>query len=148
MEVEDIVSDLMTDLFNRADITEQVENMGAYLYCSIQNKVIDYLRRRKKTIAFDNTDDRENGDERSGTVPEPSYDMQPELDAVEIRKRLIKALDELAPDQRAVWIAIEQDGYTFRELATEWGVPLGTLLARKHRANAALQQALQDLRVK
>jgi len=29
MEVEDIISDLMTDFFNRVDISEEVENIGA-----------------------------------------------------------------------------------------------------------------------
>jgi RNA polymerase sigma factor (sigma-70 family) len=146
MEVEDIVSDLMTDLFNRVDITEQVENIGAYIYRSIQNKIIDYLRRRKKTVSLDDTvSDEDDGDSRK-VVPAPSYDMQAEIDASEIRERLIKALDTLEPNQRAVWIATELDGYTFRELAEEWDLPMGTLLARKHRAVAALQKELQDLK--
>jgi len=72
--------------------------------------------------------------------------MQAELDASEIRERLTMALDNLEPNQRAVWIATELDDYSFRELSEEWGVPLGTLLARKHRAVAALQKALQDLK--
>ena len=146
MEVEDIVSDLMTDLFNRVDITEQVENMGAYIYRSIQNKVIDYLRRRKKTVSLDDTVSDDDDSDRRKVVPEPSYDMQAEVDAAEIRDRLIKALDSLEPNQRAVWIATELDGYTFRELAEEWDLPIGTLLARKHRAVAALQKELQDLK--
>jgi DNA-directed RNA polymerase specialized sigma24 family protein len=33
-------------------------------------------------------------------------------------------------------------------LAKELGAPMGTLLARKHRANAALQKELQDLKNK
>lgn len=144
-EVEDIVSDLMTDLFNRVDITEQVENIGAYIYRSIQNKVIDHLRRRKKTVSLDDTVADDDSD-RKKAVPEPSYDMQAEIDASEIRERLIEALDTLEPNQRAIWIATELDGYTFRELAEEWDLPIGTLLARKHRAVAALQKELQDLK--
>ncbi len=58
---------------------------------------------------------------------------------------MFQALDELEPKQRAAWIATEIDGYTFRELAEEWGEPIGTLLARKHRATNALQKALKDL---
>jgi RNA polymerase sigma factor (sigma-70 family) len=147
MEVEDIVSDLMADLFNRADIAGQVENIGAYIYRSIQNKVIDYLRRRKKTVSLDAVV-ADDDDDRRKTVREPSYDMQPEVDASEIRERLIKALDILEPNQRAVWIATELDGYTFRELAEEWDLPLGTLLARKHRAVAVLQRELRDMKNK
>jgi DNA-directed RNA polymerase specialized sigma24 family protein len=46
-----------------------------------------------------------------------------------------------------VWIATEIDGYTFRELSKEWGLPMGTLLVRKHRAVAALQKELRDLMI-
>ena len=145
MEVEDIISDLMMDFFNRVDITEEVENLGAYVYRSIQNKIIDYLRRRKKTVSFSETVDEEENTGRT-VYPEPMYDMQAELDASEIRRRLELALDKLGPNQRAVWIATELDNYSFRELSEEWGVPLGTLLARKHRAVATLQKELQDLK--
>ncbi len=148
MEVEDIVSDLMTDLFNRADIAEHIENIGAYIYRSIQNRAIDHLRRRSRTVSLDNIVDDEEEDIGRKTVPELSYDIRPALDSSEIRQRLIEALDGLEPNQRAVWIATELDNHSFRELSNKWNLPMGTLLARKHRAVAALRKKLQDLRVK
>lgn len=146
MEAEDIVSDLMADLFENVDILDRVENMSAYIYRSVRNKAYDYLRRRKKTVSLDDSSpgEADQGDNRP--APELRYDMTGELEAPEIRRRLVQALDSLDPDQRAVWIATEIDGCTFAELSEEWGVPLGTLLARKHRANAALQKKLRDFR--
>jgi RNA polymerase sigma factor (sigma-70 family) len=146
MEVEDIVSDMMTDLLERSEIMGRVENASAYIYQSIRNKVHDYLRRKKKTISLEGSLTDEGGNPPQEAIPEPWYDMTAELEATEIRGRLIQALDALEPDQRAIWIATELDGRPFRELSEEWGTPLGTLLARKHRANAALQKALQDFR--
>lgn len=144
MEVEDIVSDLMADLLERSEIMARVENTSAYIFRSVRNRVNDYLRRRKRTVPFETT--VEGGDPTPGSIPEPSYDRTAELAASEIRARLVSALDKLSPDQAAVWTATELDGRTFQELADEWGTPLGTLLARKHRANAALQKTLQDLK--
>ncbi len=146
MEAEDIVSDLMADLLEKVDVMRDVENISAYIYRSIQNKATDYLRRRKKTVSYEKAASDEENSPGGETVPEPRYDMEGEIEASEIRGRLIEALDRLEPDQRAVWIATELDGYSFRELAEEWRVPLGTLLARKHRANAALQKELKDLK--
>jgi RNA polymerase sigma factor (sigma-70 family) len=146
MEAEDIVSDLMADLFEKADLMRGVENVSAYIYRSVRNKANDYLRRRKKTVSFEGASlDEENNAGREA-VPEPRYDMESEIEASEIRGRLVEALDALEPNQRAVWIATELDGYSFRELSEEWGVPVGTLLARKHRANAALQKELKDFK--
>jgi RNA polymerase sigma factor (sigma-70 family) len=146
MEAEDIVSDLMADLLEKSELMRNVENVSAYIYRSVQNKANDYLRRRKKTVSFEDTSsDEEHGSGRE-TVPEPRYNMESEIEASEIRGRLVEALDALEPNQRAVWIATELDGYSFRELSEEWDVPVGTLLARKHRANAALQKELQDFK--
>lgn len=146
MEAEDIVSDLMADLFEKADIVAQVENISAYIYRSLQNKANDYLRRRKKTVSFEDAASGEPDSHGREAIPEPRYDREGEIEASEIRGRLIEALDRLTQDQRAVWVATELDGYSFRELSEEWGVPIGTLLARKHRANAALQKELKDLK--
>jgi len=44
-----------------------------------------------------------------------------------------------------VFLATELEGSSFRELAERWGVPIGTLLARKHRAVQALRSALAHL---
>ncbi len=143
MDAEDIVSDVMADLFEKEDIMSHVENLSAYVYQSVRNKASDYLRRRKKTVSLDDLGLKDAPDE---AIPEPQYDMTAELDSSEVRDRLLEALDALEPNLRAVWIATELDGYSFRELSEEWGVPLGTLLARKHRASAALQRKLEDFK--
>ena len=147
MEVEDIVSGMMTDLFDKVDISEQVENIGAYIYRSIQNRTIDYLRRKKKGVSFDDSG-TDTEDKREQSSLEPKYDMQDEIDSWDTRERLVAALDRLEANQRAIWVATEIDGYSFRELAEEWDVPIGTLLSRKHRAVTALQNELQDLKSK
>jgi RNA polymerase sigma factor (sigma-70 family) len=146
MEAEDIVSDLMADLFEKVDIMDRVENVSAYIYRAIRNKANDYLRRRKKNVSLDDLVSEETDHSAKEAMQEPRYDMTAEIEGAEIRSRLVQALDKLEPNQRAVWIATELEGYSFREFSEEWGVPVGTLLARKHRANAALQKELQDLK--
>jgi DNA-directed RNA polymerase specialized sigma24 family protein len=44
------------------------------------------------------------------------------------------AIEELSAEEKAVILATEMEGRTFKELAEDWGIPLGTLLARKSRA--------------
>jgi len=38
------------------------------------------------------------------------------------------------------------NGRTFRELSDEWGIPLGTLLARKSRAIAKVRDTLKEFK--
>ena len=56
------------------------------------------------------------------------------------------ALDELPEEQRAVFVAHELEGRSFKEMAAETGVSINTLLSRKHYAVLHLRERLQELR--
>ncbi len=77
----------------------------------------------------------------------PSPDAGPE--EVYARNVLLEevdaALDELPEEQREVFIAHELEGYSFKELAAATGVPVNTLLSRKHYAVMHLRQRLQAI---
>lgn len=63
-------------------------------------------------------------------------------------RRFGVALDVLDPKQRAVFLATELDGKSFKELSALWDEPIGTLLSRKSRAVKALKKMLNDEIVK
>lgn len=146
MEMEDVISDLLLSLFEKADLLPQIENLTAYVYRALYHRAIDWLRKRKHQTSLDQEigmeDHRSLLDlEFSSTEQDPAI----RVEDGEFRKRLFHALEDLKPEQRAVWVATELQGYTFAELSRLWSTPLGTLLARKHRAVAGLRASLQDL---
>ncbi len=51
-------------------------------------------------------------------------------------------MDGLADEEKAVVLATEIEGRTFKELAADWDVPIGTLLARKSRALGKIRKRL------
>jgi DNA-directed RNA polymerase specialized sigma24 family protein len=55
------------------------------------------------------------------------------------------AVAELPPEQRAVFVAHELEGRSFRELAAATGVSINTLLARKRYAVLRLRARLQSV---
>jgi DNA-directed RNA polymerase specialized sigma24 family protein len=57
---------------------------------------------------------------------------------------LERALAELTPNQRAVFLAHEFEGRSFRELSAETGVSVNALLSRKHEAVKRLAQPTSD----
>jgi DNA-directed RNA polymerase specialized sigma24 family protein len=59
---------------------------------------------------------------------------------------LTAAVDELPAEQRAVFIAHELDGRSFKDLAAAWGTGVNTLLGRKHAAVRHLRGRLQGIR--
>ena len=55
------------------------------------------------------------------------------------------AIAELTPNQRAVFLAHEFEGRSFRELSAETGRSVNALLSRKHEAVKRLRRRLQTI---
>ncbi len=127
-DAEDIVQDVVERLIEKAD--SPIVDLSAYLYRSLRNRVIDLYRRPKRTA------------EMPEELADLRYDAFEDLDREEAREELFAAIDELPPAQREVLVATELEGRSFKELAEEWKTPIGTLLARKHRAVRALRETL------
>ena len=62
-----------------------------------------------------------------------------------IREEIELALSELPPEQRSVFELTEYDGIPYKEIAETTGVPVPTLLSRKHYAIGLLRKRLQQL---
>lgn len=129
-DAEDVVQDVIERLFEKADVTEPVADLSAYLYRSLRNKVIDLYRKPKRAA------------ELPEELSDVRFEASGEMDREEAREVLFEAIDDLPPAQREVLVATELEGRSFRELAEEWETPIGTLLARKHRAIRALRETL------
>jgi len=131
-DAEDIVQDVVVNLFDKADLTLPVQNLAAYIYRSLRNRIIDRLRRRRETVAL------------SEAVPAREGDPLRKAEEAEMLDRLFAAMDGLASEEKAVILATEFEGRSFRHLADAWGVPLGTLLARKSRALGKIRKQLTE----
>lgn len=129
-DAEDVVADVVLRLFERADLLAQVENLTAYLFRAVGNAVVDRFRRQRPA--------EELSVEPADSAPTPEEAVA----ASQLRGRLDDALARLNPAERAVWLAVELEGATFRQLAERWGEPIGTLLSRKARAARSLRKLL------
>ena len=129
-DAEDVVQDVIENLFEKADVTAPIADLSAYLYRSLRNRVIDLYRKPKRAA------------ELPVELSDLRYEASDELDLEETREELFAAIDELPPAQREVLVATELEGRSFKELAADWNTPIGTLLARKHRAVRALRETL------
>jgi len=145
MDVEDIVSDVIFGLLRRADVAGEVENLMAYAYRALENRIIDFRRAARDTISLDETAlDAEALDVDAPALVAGGETPERAVARLEMRDRLLWALGRLSPGERAVWVATEIDGLSFREVAEQWDEPLGTLLSRKSRASARLRALLAE----
>jgi RNA polymerase sigma factor (sigma-70 family) len=147
-DAEDILQDIFCELVEAYRLMRPVEQVGAWLFRVAQNRIIDLFRKRQRDAARTAPVAVEEHGEL-GSVEEllPSPEAGPEAAYARgvLVDELAAALDELPAEQRAVFIAHELEGRSFKELAAETGLSVNTLLARKHYAVLYLRQRLQAI---
>jgi RNA polymerase sigma factor (sigma-70 family) len=136
-DAEDILQDVFYALVEANWLTRPVEQVGAWLFRVARNRIIDFFR-KKRPVQFE--------DEGIEDLL-PSADAGPEEAYVRslLWEELEQALAELPEEQRAVFIAHEIEGRSFKELAAETGVSMNTLLSRKRYAVLHLRERLKEI---
>ncbi len=144
MDAEDMVAEVMLAMLNKADPSHHVENLTAYVYRSLSNKLADLLRRRRHAVSLDRLPDDDGESSLMDFLADGNADVGTRLERKELRLRLAEAISRLEPKARAVFIATELKGRSFKELSAQWNEPVGTLLSRKSRAVKTLRELLKD----
>jgi RNA polymerase sigma factor (sigma-70 family) len=136
-DAEDILQDVFYALVEANWLTKPVEQASAWLFRVARNRITDFFR-KKRPVQF--------ADEGVEDLL-PSPDAGPEAAYVRslLWEELQQALAELPEEQRAVFIAHEIDGRSFKDLAAETGVSVNTLLSRKRYAILHLRERLKEI---
>lgn len=145
-EVEDILQEVFLR-FVQADAATPVGQVAAWLFRVARNRIVDHSRKRRES-AYPVCEQ----DDDTGLVSEVTSLLADDSDTPEIRymralvwEELEKALDELPEPQRDVFYLTEIEGFSFRKLAEDTGIPVATLLSRKHYAVRYLRTRLADI---
>ncbi len=138
---EDIIQDVALGLVDKLDLDTQIGNLTGYIYRSVKNKIIDYQKKKQRTVSIENFTDRKNENYLLNTVTDET--LAEENDYADIEPEMLQqAIAQLRPDEQAVIIATEFEQRSYEELSMEWDIPMGTLLSRKHRALSKLHKLL------
>jgi RNA polymerase sigma factor (sigma-70 family) len=149
-DVEDVLQDVFFELVEAYRLMKPIEQVGAWLFRVARNRIIDRFRKKRpesSTVTAPASDDESIDDAGSLEDLLPSPDEGPEAAYARgvLLDEIAAALEELPEEQRFVFVAHELEGRSFRELASETGVGVNTLLSRKHYAVIALRRRLQTI---
>lgn len=145
-EAEDVLQETFYELVLAYRMMQPVEQAGGWLLRVARNRIIDRFRRqraRPRQVGAEaaNVAQADRGIE--DLLPDADADPESALMREMLLAEVAAALGELPPEQRAVFIAHELEGVTFRELAARSGVSINTLLSRKRYATQFLRERLQ-----
>lgn len=146
-EAEDILQDMFMR-FVQTDALNPVTQVAAWLFRTARNRIIDHSRKRRE----ERMPQMRGQDDESGFVSEitallADEESSPEMEYLRtlVWEEVEKALGELPAAQRDVFELTEMEGFTFRELAEDTGIPVATLLSRKHYAVKHLRNRLAEV---
>jgi len=151
-DVDDVLQDVFYQFVHTVENTlNPIEHVSAWLYKVARNTIIN--RGKKKREEEWPVYQGEDGDENllndfsdmlfnNETSPSPEMEYLRSLVWIELES----ALSELPVEQREVFELTELDGIPVKEIAITTGVPVNTLLSRKHYAVLHLRKRLSDLR--
>lgn len=115
------------------------QKFQAWLFRLARNIALDHLRAAKRRSRYEVLP----GDELPPDAAAERKEPWQALDDEEMRAQLAKALAQLSPEQRAVFV-MRQKNISFKIIAEEQGCPIGTVLMRMHYAMKKIRRALQQ----
>lgn len=142
-DAEDILQDVFYHTLRGVSVTDQIDNILAWLYTAARNRIIDWYRKKRlRTLPLE--DMEKYGIEAliadSGLHPEQSYYKNL------IAEALAESVEALPAEQRMVFILQELEGMTFNEIAEITGDSINTLISRKRYAVLYLRKQLQGIK--
>jgi RNA polymerase sigma factor (sigma-70 family) len=134
-DVDDVLQDVLYRLVEANRLLMPIEHVTGWLFTVARNRITDLFRRSR--------------DEDESELEELLASDETEPDALFAQRVLIDELEaaiaELPEEQRAVFVAHELEGRSFKSIAEETGVGINTLLSRKRYAVLRLRERLKEI---
>lgn len=108
---EEIVSDVMLNIFKKREKLAESENIEGYIFISVKNQSLKYLRKNKHTIFIDNYENEADLLISSSENPEYQYITN------EFHQIIRVAIDALPPKRKLVFRMIKEEGLKYQEVA-------------------------------
>lgn len=141
-DAEDLVQDVLLKLYPRSAELAGIEQLRPWLARVLYRQYVDDLRRRARSPVSALADGGEGEGDPLDAVAAVEIGPDGHAERGEWRDRILAALGQLNPEQRAVVAMHDVEGYSLEELEPILQVPLGTLKSRLHRARRRLRALL------
>jgi RNA polymerase sigma-70 factor (ECF subfamily) len=127
---DDLVQDCIERALRRMDTLADEQKLAGWLRSILFNAFIDARRTSRSRGEVVDSD------------LNALLDMTTPPDRQQEANEVLRATSRLAPQHRQVLLLVAAEGLSYREIADELAVPIGTVMSRLARARAQLREAL------
>jgi RNA polymerase sigma factor (sigma-70 family) len=144
-DAEDILQDVFYKLVEANRLLMPIDHVTGWLFRVARNRITDLFRKKTPERFSDAAvaDEDEELLQLEDLLPSPDAGPEALYARSVLLDELAIAVDELPKEQRDVFVAHALEGRSFKEIASETGVSVNTLLSRKRYAVLRLRQRLQ-----
>ena len=141
-EAEDLTQDAFLQLFRKIQSFRGESSFSTWLYRLTANVVL--MRFRKKKLVQISLDETSERDEENGRPPMEFGAPDLRLIGLLDRVNLERAIDQLPPGYREMFILHDIEGYEHNEIAQIVGCSTGNSKSQLHKARMRLRKLLED----
>jgi RNA polymerase sigma-70 factor (ECF subfamily) len=134
-DAEDAVQETLLNLLSAPHMLGGIERIGAWLVTLVTRRSIDIIRRESMRRGKESAVEAEDLE----AVPDPDA----LLDRDEAARMLTAALRRLPDTLREPFVQNALEGMTFEEMSRKTGIPMGTLMARKKKAQDRIRAEMR-----
>jgi RNA polymerase sigma factor (sigma-70 family) len=147
-DARDILQDVFLQMVSGYQEIRALEKATSWLFTVAKNKIIDRMRKRKPYLMSEIPLPGKGKEEPlmlEEVLPSTEMDAIDEMMREKAWQSIEKALDDLPPEQREVFVLHEFEDLSFRKISELTGEGVNTLLSRKRYAVMYLRSKLEEL---
>lgn len=136
----DVTQDAMLRFFSTLKSFDATRRVQPWLFTIVRNQVRDLWRQRQRRPADAAGESDALVAQLAGPQPSPEADLQ----RLELRKRVWRALAALPPEKREIIVLRDFHDLSYRDIAQVLDIPIGTVMSRLHGARRQLRARLEE----
>jgi RNA polymerase sigma-70 factor (ECF subfamily) len=133
---EEIVQDVFVKIWEKRNQIVINGSISAYITTSVKNNCLNYLKHVSIVKTFERTE--------LTRLSIDSSDNEEEMLDIELESAILKAIAELPPQRKKVFMLSRVDGLKYHEIAEKLGLSVKTIEAQMGKALKQLRVKLKD----
>ena len=133
-DADDLVHDCLVRALAKLHTRRDDADVRAWLFAIMHNLFISQLRRNKIRQTAEPLDETHDS----------AVSMRPEQESGLHWRDMVRALNRLPVEQRAVVLLVSVEDLSYAEAASVLGIPIGTVMSRLARGRERLRQITED----
>jgi len=131
-EAKGLVHDVFVGLWEKLTTLPDDTNYQSYLYTGVRNRGLNYIRDRKKQVAFNNVPEEQLADSNDSLV------------ALELEREIEAAIQSLPEKCREVFELNRKEGLKYAQIADKMGISIKTVEGQMSKALGVLRERLGE----